>query len=175
MTSAAPPAQSVFSASTPRTTPITSARFSTTNERSSSIPTDMKKAALNRIWRGRISPSACWLNRLSLTITPARKAPSERESPARLVSQAVPKQIATTLKRNSSCEHVRATSSSTGGMRRRAKSRAKTMIAAAVSSAKATSTPDPPLVPSIGTRSTIGTIARSWKIRTPIEKRPAGA
>ena len=61
------------------------------------MPTETKNVALKRICSGRISPSACWLKRLSLTTSPARKAPSDRLTPARLVRNAVPKQIAMTV------------------------------------------------------------------------------
>ena len=49
------------------------------------MPTETKNVALNSIWSGRISPSAYSLKRLSLTTSPARNAPSERLTPARLV------------------------------------------------------------------------------------------
>ena len=150
----------------------TSGRWLTRKPRSSSMPTDTKKAALKRIWSGRISPSACWLNRLSLTTRPARNAPRERLTPARLVRNAVPKQMAMTESRNSSGEHVRATCSRTSGMSLRAIRSTATMIPPALASAQTTSLPEPPVPPSIGTTSTITTTARSWKIRMPRPIRP---
>ena len=105
------------------------------------MPTETKNVALKRIWSGRISPSACWLKRLSLTTRPARKAPSDRLTPARLVRNAVPRQMAMTVSRKSSGEQVRATCSSTIGIRRRAISSTATMIAPALPSAQTISAP----------------------------------
>ena len=131
------------------------------------MPTETKNVALKRICSGMISPNAWWLNRLSLTSRPARNAPSDRLTPATLVSQAVPKQIAMTVSRKSSGEHVRATRSSSGGINRRATSSTARMIASALPSAQMMASADPPVPPSIGTSSTITTIARSWKMSSP--------
>ena len=110
---------------------------------SSSIPTETKNIALKRICSGMISPKACWLKRLSLTTNPARNAPSERLTPARLVNHAVPKQIATTASRNSSGEQVRATRSSSGGMTRRATASTMAMMPSALASAMTMSAAEP--------------------------------
>ena len=131
------------------------------------MPTETKNVALKRICSGSTSPSACWLKRLSLTTRPARKAPSDRLTPARLVRKAVPKQMAMTVSRNSSGEQVRATCSSTIGIRRRAISSTAAMMSPALASAQAIAPAEPPPPASIGTSSTITTTARSWKIRMP--------
>jgi hypothetical protein len=91
------------------------------------------------ICSGRTSPSACELKRDSLTMSPARKAPSDTLTPAIDVAYAVPMQIAITVSRNSSGEQVAATRSSTGGSTRRANTSTRVMIATAVASATATS------------------------------------
>ena len=72
----------------------------------------------------------------------------------------MPKQIAITVRRNSSGKHVRATRSSSGGIRRRATSNTR-MIASALPSAGNKSAADPPAPASIGTSNTITMIARS--------------
>ena len=91
------------------------------------MPTDTKNVALKRICSGMISPKAWWLKRLSLTTRPARKAPSDRLTPAMLVSQAVPRQMAMTVRRKSSGAQVSATRSSSGGISRRATTSTATM------------------------------------------------
>ena len=131
------------------------------------MPTETKNVALKRICSGMISPKAWWLNRLSLTSRPARNAPSDRLTPATLVSQAVPKQIAMTVRRKSSGEQVRATRSSSGGISRRATSSTARMIASALPSAQTIASADPPVPPSIGTSRTITMTARSWKMSSP--------
>ncbi len=137
--------------------------LSATKPRSSSSPIETKKVALKTICSGRISLSACWPKRLSWITSPARKAPSETLTPARLVRYAVPKQIAITVIRKISGEQVRATTSSNIGISRRAKIRIAAMIATATPSAPRISQIEPPEVPSAGTSRTIGMIARSWK------------
>lgn len=114
------------------------------------------------IWSGSVSLSACCEKRLSLTINPARNAPSERLTPARLVKYAVPKQMAITVKRNNSGEHVKATDSRIFGITRLATTSTSSIMPMAVPSAVAIC-PSPPSLPpaSTGTRSTITTIARS--------------
>ena len=100
------------------------------------MPTETKNVALKRICSGMISPKAWWLKRLSLTTRPARKAPSDRLTPARLVSQAVPRQMAITVSRKSSGEQVSATRSSSGGISRRATTSTATISASALPSAQ---------------------------------------
>jgi hypothetical protein len=81
-TSRAADVLSVLTASRPMTEPSTSGRWSSRKPRSSSIPTETKNAALKMICSGRISTSACELKRDSETSRPARKAPSDTETPA---------------------------------------------------------------------------------------------
>ena len=132
------------------------------------MPTDTKKVALNRISRGRISPSACWLKRLSLTSRPARKAPRERLTPARLVRYAVPKHTAMTVRRKSSGEQVRATTSRSRGMSRRATEQHEGDDGRRLAERPAGCRPrSPPVPPSMGTSSTITMMARSWKMSRP--------
>ena len=73
------------------------------------MPIDTKNVAENRICSGITSPSARAATRLSLTISPARNAPSEMDTSSRLVRYAVPKQIARMASRNTSWDWNRET------------------------------------------------------------------
>jgi hypothetical protein len=165
----------VLTARTASTTKATIGRWVTTNPTSSSIPTETKKAALNRVWRGRISPRAWCSKWLSDTISPARNAPRETLTPARLVNQAVPKQIATVVSRNTSGEQVRATDSRTRGMTRRAPTITTRMMSPALATAHSRSRASPPCPLSMGTTSTMATMARSWKTSRLRPMRPCSA
>jgi len=88
-------------------------------------------------------------------------------TPARLVRYVVPKQMAITVRRKSSGEQVRATDSSTFGMSRRATTSTRAMRTPAFARAVKTPWGDPPTFESMGTRRTITTIARSWKMSRP--------
>lgn len=76
---------SSLSRNTAATPASTTGRLARTNRRSSSMPTETKKTAENRICSGRISPSAFELSRDSLTTSPARKAPRDTDTPATAV------------------------------------------------------------------------------------------
>ncbi len=73
----------------------------------------------------------------------------------------MPRQMPTTVKRKISWEQVRATASRRGGMTRRAATKTRTTIPAALPSANVMSATDPPIPPNIRTKRTIATTARS--------------
>lgn len=114
--------------------------------------------AEKRICKGRTSPRAWVLCRLSETTRPARNAPRDSDTPASAVSAAVPTQIAMTESRNTSGEQARATASNSFGITRRATTSVTAITAAAVASARSSWTNDcPSPAPSCGSTSTMTT------------------
>ena len=125
------------------------------------MPTETKNVALKRVCSGSISLIAFCENLLSLTTMPARNAPRETLTPARLVRYAVPKQIAITLKRNISGEQTFDIISRSLGMSLRAAIKTTAIIAAALASAMAICAFEPACPPNTGTSKTMGMMARS--------------
>ena len=75
----------------------------TTIPGSNSMPTETKNSTAKASRNGSDSVAACWLNRDSLKIMPAKKAPSARETPnSSEARKAKPRAIDSTARRNSS-------------------------------------------------------------------------
>ena len=73
----------------------------------SSIPMETKKKLANTSRNGNMLLMAWWLYSDSEMIRPARKAPKPSESPAMALTQAMERQITTTLNKKSSGMRVR--------------------------------------------------------------------
>ncbi len=132
----------------------------------------------------------------SASTSPARNAPSATDSPACCDSHAEPATTNSTAARKVSRERPAAARAMSHGTRRRAAKNANT-TSPIVPSPRRTSSSAPPVVPpwpstaapagasaalppaahvaSAGTRSTIGTTARSCTSSTPVSSRPCGA
>src|SRR3989442_4240568 len=109
-------------------------------------------------------------------INPARNAPSASEAPAAAVPSAVSVPIKMTAIRNSSRLRVLRISASARGTIVRAAMMTPATTSAAFPSASASPAISPCDLPARkGSKSMIGTTQRSWKIRTPVARRPCGA
>ena len=140
------------------------------------MPTEMKNRPSSSPLKGSRSASSSWRNSLSASSTPAMKAPSEAERPARCASSAVATTVSSAAAVNTSLTCARATSRSAGRRMTRPPARiTKTMTATSFSSpthqglppAGALASPE-----SIGRIASTGSTARSWKRRMPKAARP---
>ena len=86
----APVATTVLTATIAAVAPTTTSGCSTSRDRSSSMPTEVKKTPLNSTRKGMTSESACWPYSDSEMISPARNAPMASENPAAALASAVP-------------------------------------------------------------------------------------
>ena len=94
--------------------------------RLAAMPTAMKNSPSSSPLKGSISASSSWRNSLSASSTPARKAPSDMDSPATRASSAVAMTVSSAAAVKTSVTFIRATTRSAG----RSSSRPPTTMAA---------------------------------------------
>ncbi len=138
------------------------------------MPTEMKKKPSSRPSNGSISACNSWRYSLPDSSTPARKAPSDMDSPAALASAAAPTTVSRARVVNISGVRAPPMARNAGRMRNRPPIRMATIAPPprATSSQGTWSGTSAP--PSSGTRATSGIKARSWNSSTAKASRPAG-